>query len=263
MPGIFTGKVYLLVTGASRGIGKSIAKAFSPNLESQSRVLLLARNSTDLEKTSNEIATNGVNASYESIDFSLPSDAGQLREIIDKSLKNEKPENFNQAIIVHCAAMANFSQSTNEMTNLDEWHKCFNLNMFSAAMLNGVFMNTFHSNNVRKYVFNISSYWGLEPDVFVGSYCSAKAAKDMFFKVFAKENPHVNVLNYLPGYVGTDMFHDVLKRSSNENLKEKIKEMINSKTFVTPEQTSNYLLQVVKQQKYESGDYVDFYKKTF
>ncbi|CAB0039458.1 unnamed protein product [Trichogramma brassicae] len=54
--------------------------------------------------------------------------------------------------------------------------------MFSAAMLNGVFMSTFHCNNVRKYVFNISSYWGLEPDVFVGSYCSAKAAKDMFFK---------------------------------------------------------------------------------
>lgn len=55
--------------------------------------------------------------------------------------------------------------------------------MFSPAILNGIFMKTFSDKRIKKHVINISSYWGLKPDAYVGSYCSSKAAKDMFFKV--------------------------------------------------------------------------------
>ncbi|XP_016836639.1 sepiapterin reductase [Nasonia vitripennis] len=259
MTNIFTGKVFLLVTGASRGIGKQIAQTFGALLEGKSHVLLLSRNSELLKKSVDDMP-EGVVASYKSIDFSQTS-TRELKDVLLDSLKNEKPESFERAIVVHSAAMANFNQLTNEMTDLDEWHKSFNLNMFSPAVLNGIFMDVFKNQATKKYVVNISSYWGLKPDVYVGSYCAAKAAKDMFFKVFALENPDVQVLNYLPGFVGTDMFHDVLKVSKNEELKKKISQMVADKSFVTPEQTVQYLVEVLKKQEYKSGDHVDYYNK--
>lgn len=70
MAEIFTGKVYLLVTGASRGIGKKIAETFAAQLkEKNSRILLLARSEENLKKTIDQLPKN-LTASYKCIDFS-------------------------------------------------------------------------------------------------------------------------------------------------------------------------------------------------
>lgn len=54
------------------------------------------------------------------------------------------------------------------------------------------------------------------------SYClivSGKAARDMFFKVMALENPDVNVLNYAPGPLETDMFNCIRETSYDKEVK--------------------------------------------
>lgn len=107
-------------------------------------------------------------------------------DTIINSLKNEKPENFSRVIIVHSAAMATFSQLTTEMTDFDEWHKCFHLNVFAPAVINGVLFKIFSNQSIKKNVIHICSYWSIKPDPYAGSYCSAKAAVDMFFKVKLK-----------------------------------------------------------------------------
>jgi len=50
-----SGKAFLLVTGASRGIGRQIAITFSSLLEEGSRVLLLARNKDALQEVASNI----------------------------------------------------------------------------------------------------------------------------------------------------------------------------------------------------------------
>jgi len=50
-----SGKVFLLVTGASRGIGRQIAITFGSMLEEGSRVLLLARNKDALQEVAKNI----------------------------------------------------------------------------------------------------------------------------------------------------------------------------------------------------------------
>lgn len=74
------------------------------------------------------------------------------------------------------------------------------------------------------------------------------------------ENPDVNVLNYLPGFVETDMYYDALENSGNEVFKAQLKDMIENKKFVTTVQTANCLAQVLKKQNYKSGEYVDYFK---
>lgn len=54
---IFSGKVFLLVTGASRGIGRQIAISFGSLLQKDSHILLLARNLTDLEDVARNISS--------------------------------------------------------------------------------------------------------------------------------------------------------------------------------------------------------------
>ena len=80
MVDVFKGKVFLLVTGASRGIGKHIALTFGSLLETGSHVLLLARNLENLRKTAAELPKNLI-TSCKSIDFSN-TNAEELRGIL-------------------------------------------------------------------------------------------------------------------------------------------------------------------------------------
>lgn len=72
--------------------------------------------------------------------------------------------------------------------------------------------------------------------------------------MFALENPEVDVLNYSPGPVDTDMLQTFRKEMSN-------KEFIKSLTVLTTEQTINRLIEVLKNHKYKSGDHVDYFDK--
>ncbi|XP_014218673.1 sepiapterin reductase [Copidosoma floridanum] len=258
MSEIFAGKAFLVVTGASRGIGRAIAEKFASHLKNDSKVLLMARNLENLEKIADGMP-RGLIILCKSVDFGQTT-TKELQDALNDALRGEKPESFNQAIIVHCAAVVDYTRTANDLTDFSEWQTFFNVNMFSSAVLNGLFMKTFESSGVKKYVVNVCSYWGLTPDVYVSSYCAAKAAKDMFFKSFALENPDVSVLNYLPGLVDTEMLHDAYKKSKSEELVTRIKSALENNTVSTPEKTAECLVGVLKQQNYKSGDYVDFQK---
>lgn len=52
---ILSGKVFLVVTGASQGIGRQIAVTFGKRLGAESKILLLARNEKGLKETAEAI----------------------------------------------------------------------------------------------------------------------------------------------------------------------------------------------------------------
>lgn len=61
------------------------------------------------------------------------------------------------------------------------------------------------SSNPHRYVTQVTSEMALSPHATLALYCSGKAARDMFFKVVAKEHPDVKVLQYSPGSMNTDL----------------------------------------------------------
>lgn len=69
----------------------------------------------------------------------------------------------------------------------------------------------------------------------------------------------MNVLNYSPGPVETDMFYEACKGFGDKELKSQFKEMLEKKTYLTCEQTVNRLLNILKDRKYKSGDHVDYF----
>lgn len=75
------------------------------------------------------------------------------------------------------------------------------------------------------------------------------------------ENPDVNVLNYAPGPVDTDLFKIVCETIADPKAKKLYNEMREKKTVLTAEQTVNRLVQILKECKYNSADHVDYYDK--
>jgi len=73
------------------------------------------------------------------------------------------------------------------------------------------------------------------------------------------ENPEVNVLNYAPGPVNTDMFTLACEKIVDSKTKKLLNEMKEKKTVLTTNQTVNRLVQVLKERKYNSADHVDYY----
>lgn len=67
---VYTGRVFLLVTGASQGIGAKIAQVFGNNLDPDSSILLLARNSEKLLVTASALAASNVSVNHFSVDLS-------------------------------------------------------------------------------------------------------------------------------------------------------------------------------------------------
>lgn len=76
----------------------------------------------------------------------------------------------------------------------------------SVVVLNGVFLEAVSQYpDVKVEVVHISSLCGVQPFKTWGLYCSAKAARNMFFKTMAVEEPNIRVLNYAPGPLDNDM----------------------------------------------------------
>ncbi|XP_033338650.1 sepiapterin reductase [Megalopta genalis] len=254
-----SGKVFLVITGASRGIGRHIAILFGSVLEKDSHVLLLATNLTALKDTAKNIPSH-VSVDTVSVDLSKAT-KDELHGIIMQSMKDKTPEQFDKMVVVHnVGTMGDLTKVTNDMTDITMWRNYYDLNVFVPAILNAVIMKIFNEvPDDNKTVINITSLLATQPYKSTAYYCSGKAAREMFFKVFAVENPEVNVLNYSPGPVETDMLYEVCRTHGDQDIKASFNDMLTKKTVLTCEQTVNRLLNVLKNQKYTSGDHVDYY----
>lgn len=254
-----SGKVFLVITGASRGIGRQIAITFSSLLEEGSHILLLARNLSGLQETAKNISSK-VTVHTVSMDLGEGTKTDYERTILE-CLKGTTTDAFDRVVVVHnVGTIGDVSKFLNEMVDVDEWKQFYSVNFILPAVLNAVIMNLFdHSTNTKKVVINITSLYGIQANAACGSYCSVKAAREMYFKVFALENPDVNVLSYSPGPVKTDMFHYVVEMIANPDTKNKLKHMHETNTVLTTEQTVNRLVEILKEHKYKAGDRVDYF----
>ncbi|XP_060829383.1 sepiapterin reductase [Bombus pascuorum] len=256
---VLSGKVFLVVTGASRGIGKQLAISVGSILEKGSHVLLLATNLNALKETAKNIPAS-ISVDTVSVDLALGTKE-KLHDIVMQSLKNQVLNQFDRVVVIHnVGTMGHVNQYTNDLTDINVWHNYYDLNVFVPAILNGVIMQIFNKNtNTEKLVINITSLFGIQPGKCLAYYCSGKAAREMIFKVFALENPEINVLNYSPGPVETDMYYEICNEVADKQTKTQFNDMLTKKTVLTCEQTVNRLLTVLKEQKYKSGDHVDYY----
>jgi NAD(P)-dependent dehydrogenase (short-subunit alcohol dehydrogenase family) len=188
------GKV-ALVTGASRGIGRATAIGFA---QAGADIVLISRNTSDLEKAAEEIRQEGRKALVVSTHLGRMD---SVRKVIDSSMAE-----FGKIdILVNNAgispAFASFLDTEEKL-----WDSIMNLN------LKGLFFLGQAAARVMKQrgsgcIINVSSIVSNNPETDNGVYAISKAGIVSATKVMAKELAEYNIrVNAVaPGYIHTGL----------------------------------------------------------
>lgn len=177
-------KTFVIITGASKGIGRTLTEKVAELVAKGSVLLLMSRDESLLQslRSSIEEKRADVRVYISAVDLST-TDELSLSNIITLSLESDSPSDFEHAICVHNAA--SLGDVTKRCTDLLQWNPCVDylrLNIASVVVLNALFLRVFNAVQ-RKTVVNMSSLCGIEPFPSMALYCSGKAAREMFFKV--------------------------------------------------------------------------------
>ncbi|CAO1353421.1 unnamed protein product [Diamesa tonsa] len=252
--------VYFVITGASKGIGATIAIETSKKFKSGSVVVLLARSLEGLEATKAAIlkVNDQLKVFVKSINLTKPT-AEELNSILNESY-NESV-NYDMALVIHnVGTVGDVSKMAKDIEDYSELESYYSTNVFSPIVLNTQIMKLI-SSSTKKFIVNITSAAATNAFKSFAFYCAGKAAREMYFKVLAEEekNNNVLVLNYAPGPVETDMVADVQNRAADKDLVNYFKGIREGKTILTTEQTTLRLLEVIAKGNYETGAHVDYY----
>lgn len=171
----------VLVTGASRGIGKSIALEFA---KSGFNLVLTCRSNRDLIEEVASVA-RGYNISCYNFIGDL-SNEDIVVQLFSELQKNDIKIN----ILVNNVGISYFGL-IQDMT-LSEWNNIINTNLTTAFLLSrAVIPNMVH--NQKGKIINISSVWGIVGSSFETAYSASKGALNSFTKALAKELAPSNI----------------------------------------------------------------------
>ncbi|CAN7996037.1 unnamed protein product [Ixodes pacificus] len=250
-------KFLIVVTGASGGLGRGIAVSFAEHVADGSLLVITGRNTAGLEETKRTIVSlgRGVSVSVETCDHSraLFRDYQDLLERASAQLPDP-----DRVVLVHNAAsVESYSDGVVSFDNERKIGDYYRLNLTSVMTLTSAFLRHYNSDSgPSRAIVNVSSSAGVVAIQGLGLYCTGKAARAMYMRVVALENPSVTVLSYNPGPVDTAMFGHM--RGGSEDCATRYEKALKHGKVMTPEVAANALVYILEQRKFKSGDLVDF-----
>jgi 3-oxoacyl-[acyl-carrier protein] reductase len=183
-----------LVSGASRGIGKSISLALAG---CGAHVFLTARNRKKLQEVKNEIAQAGGSAHIVVADLSKEEDVyGLFKEVKDCSCGLD--------ILINNAAIGVFKDI--EEQTVQDFQNIFDVNVKSMFIACKEALKIMQDNAGGGYIINIASVAGKKVYPQQSVYAASKHAVVGLTKAVAveKQNENIRVSVILPGGVDTD-----------------------------------------------------------
>jgi len=207
-----------LVTGATRGIGKSIADEFA---KAGAMVIGTATTKEGAENISNRLSSADLDGHGIVLDIANT-------EQISETIKTLKQSDLMPSILVNNAGISleNLLMRIKE----EEWEKVIAINLSSAFYLSKAVIGSMLKNRHGR-IINIGSVQGSTGAPGHSHYSAAKAGLIGLTKSLAQEvgsrNITVNAIS--PGYVSTDMTKDI-----DEQMNQSLLEQIPLKRFGKP-----------------------------
>ncbi len=210
----------ILITGASGGIGSSIANKFNSKDFS---LILTSSSKENLEILKNKYGTHNF---YYNLDFS-----DQLA--LQNSLKQIASEHTDLEILVNNAGITDDSLILR--MKLEQWDRVIQTNLSSNFVILKSLLPNMIKNKSGK-IIGISSVVGTSGNPGQSNYVAAKSGMVGFYKSIALEvaSRNINVNLVSPGFIISPMTDKL-----NENQKNGILEKIPMKRFGSPQEIAN------------------------
>jgi len=224
---------YALITGASKGIGKSLAYALAKQKVSP---LLVARSENLLKELAEDIRKqHGVDAQYLSMDLSKPEAASTLKNWIAE-------KGFAVSILINNAGYGLWGRF--DELPIQDQNNMIQLNVYSLVNLTHEILPILKQQK-QSYILNISSTAAYQAVPTLSVYAASKAFVLLFSRGLKYElkNTNVSVTCLSPGPTSTDF-------SNRAGMNSKIKERAD-KFNMDPDKVAEFALSGMYSKKAE------------
>lgn len=193
---------YYMITGASSGIGREMAKKLS---NSDTTVILVARRRNKLLEVQKEI---------EGKSMVIPCDLGKSEEI-ESVFQTLKEEGIRLDGLVYCAGVAFIK--TLKLMERDDLEYMFRVNVFGFYEMCRNFINV-KASNKGAAVVGISSYAAAMKEPGLSAYAMTKEAMNVQVQILAKEflKRKIRINTVMPANVMSKMSDDKNEWSEEE-----------------------------------------------
>jgi len=261
----YSGKCLSIITGASRGYGRTIAQLLCNkehgilgNAAEGSRIILLSRNVSEMEKTKELIENQDGKFEVNIVPVDLYN-VESSAEVIEKMLASCSTDFEHAFLFNNASCLGDPSKAVPDYNDIHEIQKVFTLNVITGSFLIARFCKYFQAVK-NKFVIQISTLAAVQPFPCTGLYSSSKACMDMFLRNLATDCPEIRALNYAPGPMDTQMSRDLWTHTANEGTKEYFTGLFTEGRILSTEESAKKLMMLLRKNEFENAAHIDFYE---
>lgn len=234
----------VLVTGASRGIGRAIAYRFAR--EGYSLIINCSKSADALMALKSELEQN--------FGVSVLASIGNIGDYsyVEKLFQEIKEEFGGADIVINNAGNSHIGLLSD--MSAEDWHRIIDVNL-SSVFYTSKLAIPYMVSNKRGKIINISSVWGNIGSSCEVAYSASKGGINSFTKALAKElapsNIQVNAIAC--GCVDTEM-----NRCFSEEERQDLIDEIPAGRFGTPEEVADLTYSLATEHEYLTGQIISF-----
>lgn len=234
----------VLVTGASRGIGRAIAYRFAQ--EGYSLIINCSKSADALMALKSELEQN--------FGVSVLASVGNIGEYsyVEKLFQEIKEEFGGVDIVINNAGISHIGLLSD--MSAEDWHHIIDVNL-SSVFYTSKLAIPYMVSNKRGKIINISSVWGNIGASCEVAYSASKGGMNSFTKALAKElapsNIQVNAIAC--GCIDTEM-----NRCFSKEERRTLIDEIPAGRFGTPEEVADLAYSLATGHEYLTGQIISF-----